>query len=126
MRDEREPETSAQTVYKVVAAADWAAACKDGAYSGSPDDVRDGFVHLSTSTQLPGTLARHFRGRRDLVLVALNASALGSALRWEPSRNDMLFPHLYAPLPTALALWVRPLDLGVDGVPETSPEWLQC
>ncbi|MGQ0456097.1 MAG: DUF952 domain-containing protein [Hyphomicrobium sp.] len=126
MRDDGGRETAAQTVYKIVAKAEWALACDSGSFSGSSDDVRDGFVHLSTADQLPGTLARHFRGRRDLVLVALRAAALGDALRWEPSRNDRLFPHLYAALPTALALWVKPLSLGADGAPILDPEGLGC
>jgi uncharacterized protein (DUF952 family) len=61
------------------------------------------------------TAARHFSGADDLVLVAVEAPALGAALRWEPSRGGDLFPHLYAPLPLAAVRWVRPLPLGADG-----------
>jgi uncharacterized protein (DUF952 family) len=97
-------------VYKVLAAAEW---CADlSVYHGSADDARDGFIHLSTAAQLPGTLERHFRGREDLVLLAVDAAALGEALRWEPSRGGDLFPHLYGALPrsairgeSAIASW---------------------
>jgi len=106
-------------VYKVCHADDWAAALGLGRYLGSPDDARDGYIHLSTVAQLAGTLARHFsvagRGREGLVLVALQPSRLGPSLRWEPARDGSLFPHLYAPLDPALALRVTPLAVGADG-----------
>ena len=89
---------SAQRVFKVATRAAWEDACRRGAFAGSADDRRDGFIHLSVEHQLAGTLARHFRGARDLVLVEFDAAALGSALRWEPSRGGDLFPHLYAEL----------------------------
>jgi uncharacterized protein (DUF952 family) len=49
------------------------------------------------------------------VLVAVDADALGSALRWEPSRGGDLFPHLYAPLPLSAVRWARALPLDLDG-----------
>jgi uncharacterized protein (DUF952 family) len=36
-------------------------------------------------------------------------------LRWEPSRDGALFPHLYGPLPVDLVLRADPLALGDDG-----------
>lgn len=104
-------------VFKICTLADWQRACENGAYTGSLDDVRDGFIHLSARHQLAGTAAKHFRGVEDLVLVALDADRLAPPLRWEASRGGDLFPHHYAPLPTAAALWTRPLPLGDDKVP---------
>lgn len=85
-------------VYKVLRAHEWAKFQSSGQFAGSPDDVRDGFIHLSTAEQLPGTLARHFSGEEGLVLVELDAAQLGASLRWEPSRGGSLFPHLYGVL----------------------------
>jgi uncharacterized protein (DUF952 family) len=96
-------------IFKVCGAAEWAAAEQAGHYAGSADDARDGFIHFSTAAQLPGTLAKYFAGRDDLLLVAVQAGTLGAALKWEPSRGGNLFPHLYAPLPVSAALWARPL-----------------
>lgn len=95
------------TVYKIVDRAAWVEACAREKFTGSPDDLRDGFIHLSTSHQVSGTLARHFAGRNDLVLVAFATNSLCDKLKWEPSRGGEDFPHLYTPLPTAQALWVR-------------------
>lgn len=104
-------------VYKVCPRRDWDAAASAGHHDGSADDNRDGFIHLSTREQLPGTLAKHYRGATDLVLVAFDAAALAPGLRWEPSRGGDLFPHYYGALPTALALEVVALATGPDGVP---------
>ena len=113
-------------IYKVLPSADWAAAGRDGAFLGSRDDLRDGFVHLSAPHQLVGTLTKYFRDQDDLLLVAFRSADLGHALKFEPSRAGELFPHLYSPLPTALALWQRPLQPGPDGLPVGNREGLGC
>jgi uncharacterized protein (DUF952 family) len=115
------PEPSPTIVYKLLAAGEWRAAVAAGSYAGSADDERDGFIHLSAADQLAGTAAKHFKGKVDLVLVALDAARLGAALRWEPSRGGALFPHLYGALDPAAALSTTPTPLGPDGVP-TLPE----
>ena len=113
-------------IFKIVEREEWHAACRDGLYRGSPDDARDGFIHFSAAGQVQATAARHFLGVEDLILVAFDESALGDALRWEPSRGGQLFPHLYAPLPTGLALWSKPLPLDVDGVPQMPEDLAAC
>ena len=113
-------------VYKILPRADWEHACRHGTYAGSPDDLRDGFIHLSAADQVAATAARHFRGIRDLVLVALDRDALGEALRWEPSRGGALFPHYYGPLPVSAARWWQPLELAADGVPIIPAEIEAC
>ena len=87
------------TVFKICDREAWQAAEKAGVYHGNADDRRDGFIHLSAEHQVTGTLEKHFTGRADLLLVAIDTGALGSALRWEPSRGGELFPHLYGALP---------------------------
>ena len=109
-------------VYKILDAADWRSAAASGSYTGSADDARDGFVHLSTAGQLAGTAAKWFRGRADLVLVALDVGRLGAALRWEPSRGGALFPHLYGALDVAAAISVQPMTLDAEGIPVVPPE----
>ena len=94
---------------------EWQAAERAGAYAGSSQDVADGFIHFSTESQIVESAARHRAGQRDLVLIAAEAGALGPALRWEPSRGGVLFPHLYGPLALELVAWTQPLELGVDG-----------
>jgi uncharacterized protein (DUF952 family) len=97
-------------IYKICPRADWEGAVRAGVFRGSPVDRRDGFIHFSTAAQVGGTLARHFAGQRDLVLVAVDAAALGAALRYDPSRGGELFPHLYGPLDVAHARAVRAIE----------------
>jgi uncharacterized protein (DUF952 family) len=97
-----------QTIYKILDAAEWAESEIRGHYDGSEVDRLDNFIHFSTAAQVHETARRHFAGRRNLVLVAVNADVLG-ALRWEPSRGGELFPHLYGPLPVAAARWAKPI-----------------
>jgi uncharacterized protein (DUF952 family) len=112
-------------IYKICAQAAWEAARPEGRYTGSADDVRDGFIHFSTRSQIAGTLAKHFAGRDDLVLVTVDPERLGEALKWEPSRRGALFPHLYGALDMGAVLTVQPLPLGSDGthrIPEEEPD----
>lgn len=102
-------------VYKICDRSSWLEAQRRGTFAGSADDLRDGFIHLSTASQVVGTLQRHFAGRSDLLLIAVDADDLGSALRWEPARDGALFPHLYAPLDPRKARSAQPLELGPDG-----------
>lgn len=104
-------------VYKICRAAEWREAAARGRYAGSADDARDGYIHLSTALQVPGTAAKYFKGQDDLVIVAFSTGALGKELRWEPARGGELFPHVYGVLLANDALWVKPLPLGEDGVP---------
>lgn len=91
-------------IYKILRPGEWAGAQARRAFSGSPDDVRDGFIHFSTREQLEETIARHFAGERDLVVLEVEAAALGENLKWEPSRGGALFPHLYGELPLTAVL----------------------
>ena len=103
-------------IYKISDVALWNEAKRVGVFTGAPVDVADGFIHFSTAAQAAETAARHFAGRGDLVLVAVDADALGAGLRHEPSRGGALFPHLYGTLPLAAVRWVKPLPLGLDGM----------
>ena len=102
-------------IYKICAADLWRAAERAGAFAGAPVDRDDGFIHFSTAAQVRETAAKHFRGRPDLLLIAVEADALGTALRYEPSRGGELFPHLYGALPLAAVRRVEPLTLDGEG-----------
>ncbi len=97
-------------LYKILNAEEWAIAAAAGVFRGSAADHEDGFIHLSDASQVRETAARHFRGRDGLVLAAFREDALQN-LRWEPSRGGVLFPHVYGTIPTAAAVWVKPLPL---------------
>ena len=102
-------------IYKICPSALWREAERDGVFAGAPVDVRDGFIHLSTAAQVRDTAEKHFGAQRDLLLIAVDADALGTGLRYERSRGGELFPHLYGPLPLAAVRWVKRLPLGPGG-----------
>ncbi|HLH92917.1 MAG TPA: DUF952 domain-containing protein [Xanthobacteraceae bacterium] len=108
-------------IYKICPQTLWKEAERDGVFRGAPVDHADGFIHFSTAEQVRETAARHFAGAADLILLAVEAGRLGSALKWEPSRGGALFPHLYAELPLANVRWVKPLPLGPDGQHQFPP-----
>lgn len=109
---------SVAVIYKITDSDAWSVAVSAHRYDGSAHDARDGFIHFSTEAQLAETARKHFSNQDGLVLIAVSSSALGPALVWEPSRGGALFPHLYASLDPSAALWVRPLPLAGDGVPD--------
>jgi uncharacterized protein (DUF952 family) len=111
------------TIYKICTGLGWHAAKAEGQFHGSAVDRRDGFIHFSDAGQLAETAAKYFAGQKDLVLVAVDSTALGPALKWERSRNDDLFPHLYGPLPLTAVRWARPVPEGFDSepIPESEP-----
>ncbi|MBN9044538.1 MAG: DUF952 domain-containing protein [Rhizobiales bacterium] len=102
-------------IYKIAPRDLWSEAERTGVFTGAPVDQADGYIHFSTAAQARETAAKHFAGARDLVLVSVDAAALGDALRYEVSRGGALFPHLYAELPLKAVVRVEPLPLGPDG-----------
>ncbi|MBR0752956.1 DUF952 domain-containing protein [Bradyrhizobium jicamae] len=112
------------TIYKITPASAWREAERAGVYRGSADDARDGFIHFSTASQVAETVRKHYHGQTGLFLIAVDAEALGDALRWEVSRNDELFPHLYGELDLGAVIEILDLRARSDGghdVPELKP-----
>ncbi|MDG1707682.1 MAG: DUF952 domain-containing protein [Emcibacteraceae bacterium] len=88
-----------KTIYKICGQNEWNNAQKNGIYLGSQDDLRDGFIHFSSKVQVEGTLAKHFKDKKDLLLLEIEVDKLPTdELKWEVSRNGEKFPHLYGDL----------------------------
>ncbi len=101
-------------IFKIVPRAEWEA--QSGDYHGSAHDRADGFLHFSTTAQLPETLRLYYAGQDDLMLVAVDAAALGATLKWERSESrGEDFPHLYAPLSCDAMKWARPISKDAQG-----------
>ena len=111
-------------IYKICPASAWREAERQGVFRGSPVDISDGFIHFSTATQVAETARKHFFGRTGLFLIVVDAEALGDALRWETSRNDELFPHLYGELDLGAVTSILSMHARSDGyhdIPELEP-----
>jgi uncharacterized protein (DUF952 family) len=104
-------------LYKVLRVVEWQAAEQAGRFAGSPDDRRDGFIHLSTAEQVRATVAKHFVSEDYLVLAAVDPDALGERLRWEVSRGGTLFPHLYGELPLTAVIGLASVQRDAENEP---------
>ena len=103
-------------IYKILPDGEWLAAQAVGEFTGSAIDIADGYIHFSTAAQMVETAAKHFTGRANLMLVAVNDDVLGEALKYEVSRGGAQFPHLYRPLQITEVVWAKPLPLDANGV----------
>jgi len=84
-------------IYHVVPAKNWAK------FEHKPDYEADsllteGFIHLSTESQVAGVLERYYQNIPDLLLLHIDPNRLTSELKYEVSTNGERFPHLYGPL----------------------------
>ena len=104
-----------ELVFKICSKDEWSRAEKEKVFRGSAVDLRDGFIHFSTAEQVAETAAKHFAGRNDLLLIGVDAEALGESLRFETSRGGALFPHLYADLSLSAVRFVEPMPLDKSG-----------
>ncbi len=109
-------------IYKIENADTWANATIAGTYLGSPLDLKDGFIHLSTAEQVRETAGKWFAGRTGLVLIGVATASLGDSLQYEPSRDGALFPHLYGPLIMSVVVSVTEMPLSCDGLHVFGPE----
>ena len=101
-------------IYKICTQALWEETQRTGVFPGMPIDIADGYVHFSTAEQQAETARKYFAGQTGLVLLTVDAEALGAALRFEPSSSRTRpgdFPHLYGPLPLSAILEATPFSV---------------
>lgn len=105
-----------QKIYKILRQDEWEKALKAGVLIGAPIDIADGFIHFSTASQVQETARKHFKGEDNLFLLEIDTNDLPEdTLKWEKSRNDQLFPHLYSSLEIDIVSQVWPLNFTKDG-----------
>ena len=103
-------------IYKILPETEWAAAVEAGEFKGSGIDIADGYIHFSTAAQMVETASKHFTGRPNLMLIAVDDVVISDALKYEVSRGGALFPHLFRPLSVSEATWAKLLPLDENGV----------
>jgi len=97
-------------VYKVLTLDEWEIAETSGLIITALDQ-KDGFVHLSTASQLSATLALYFSQEDVIVLLQLDNSKIKDNLRYEEpitaGNRKGAFPHYYGDLniDTISATW---------------------
>ena len=85
-------------VYRIFSLLEFEIFKKKKKFYGNKLDLKSGFIHLSKKGQLKETLKRYFKNDRDLVIAEFRVDKLSKSLRWEVSRNNEVFPHLFSEL----------------------------
>ncbi len=110
-------------VYKILREYEWEEAKESGQITTALDK-QDGFIHLSTASQLAATLAFFFKDSDSLQLLQLNLDKIDETqLIYESphpnkGKRNSAFPHLYSQLMTDQVLnsWV--IERGAFDLPE--------
>ena len=93
-------------IYHICRRDEWDLATEKGYYAGSSQDLEDGFIHFSTAKQVRMSASKHRAGQPGLVLLSVDPDVVRDNLRWEPSRNGMLFPHFYGILDVSIDMYI--------------------
>ena len=59
-------------IFKVCSKDEWDQAIISQFYSSSDVDNKDGFIHFSTKKQLNETVTKHFRGKKNLLVISFS------------------------------------------------------
>ena len=82
-------------VYKIFTESEWKDFQEAGQFKGSADDLRDGFIHLSTEEQVDGVIEKYFSGQHPLYIAEFSNPEFLQRLNWEASTSNEIYPHLY-------------------------------
>jgi len=96
-------------IYHATSTGDWEAAQEKGIFDRSTRGksfAEVGFIHASSKDQIQRIIDFIYSDAKDdLVLLTLNKDELAQAgieVKYEDGGDGELFPHIYAPIPTAL------------------------
>ena len=108
-------------VYKILTEEEW----RQGKASSqiiTMLDLKDGFVHLSTASQLNASLSLYFSNESRVVLAQINLSKIKNNLKYEDARNannrSGKFPHFYGILNTNMILKTWQLERSAFCLPQ--------
>jgi len=105
---------SISTGYKIVPKVIWNTFINSGAkeWKGFGNDLKDGYIHLSTRDQLYNTYIRRNKMEEigDFNLIAINLG-VARGLKWQIGKNGFTYPHLYSTIdPEKDVMWVIGLE----------------
>ena len=109
---------TANKVYKVLTLGEWEEASKIGQIVTALDQ-QDGFVHLSSATQLNMTLSLYFSKEEKVILLQINESDIIEGLTYEyADKRGGEFAHFYGELSTDKISKSWHLDRSAFNLPE--------
>ena len=107
-------------IYKVLTLDEWESAQNSGVII-TELDKKDGFIHLSTATQLNATLSLYFSKEQSVVLLQIDHMQTHDQLRFEapipPGNRTSSFPHYYGNLNTNFVSKIWHLNRGAFEIP---------
>lgn len=121
----RRPDGPPARLFHLALAADWAEAFKTGEYRTSTlgmtlDEV--GYIHASHAHQVQGVADAFYRGRDDVILLAIDPERVPSEIREDlDPRSGQRFPHLYGALPVGAVVAAHSVGLAADGTLDLAP-----
>ena len=74
---------------------EWDEFKKKKKFFGNKLDIQSGFIHLSTKSQIKNTIEKYYKNEDSIIIFKINIKDIAKNLKWEISRNNQLFPHLY-------------------------------
>lgn len=84
-------------IYHIATAEDWNEHQHNSSYVPA-GYAKEGFIHCSTSEQVPGVLQRYYAGAKNLLLLHIEEDKLTAQLKYEEAINHELFPHVFGPI----------------------------
>ena len=109
---------TANKVYKVLTLEEWEEASKIGQIVTALDQ-QDGFVHLSSATQLNMTLSLYFLKEEKVILLQINEGDIIEGLTYEyAEKRGGEFAHFYGQLSTDKISQSWHLDRSAFSLPE--------
>ncbi len=89
--------TTGSLIFHITTPDQWKKGLEQGQYLSDTFD-EEGFIHFSLQSQVLATANRYYRGVSGMILLEAEISKLSAELKYEPSANGEIYPHLYGPL----------------------------
>ncbi|HTY75373.1 MAG TPA: DUF952 domain-containing protein [Candidatus Nanoarchaeia archaeon] len=92
----------------------WERAMLEGVYRGDTLDS-EGFIHCSTIQQIVKVANALFLAQKKLVLLCIATNKVQSEIRYEGTRSEELYPHIYGPLDLDAVIKVADFEPAKNG-----------
>ena len=82
-------------LYKILEISEWLCFKKKKYFTGSKLDQSSGFIHMCKREHLLSTIKLYYPKLRKLTILEFRYFNIKDKIKWEISRNGLLFPHFY-------------------------------
>ncbi len=99
----------------------WQTALNRGIYE-CPSLKEVGFIHCSTIEHLLDSANIHFKDaeNEELIVLHIPEKKVRKSLKWEITRNEISFPHIYSKIPVEVIQDISLLERNPEGL------WVFC